>query len=161
MTPVHTVVSGGQVGADIAGLRAAKALGLATGGWGTKGFRIKGGRNPELGSVYGLREHQSEQYPPRTQANVRDSDGTMRLAFDFSSRGELCTIKAVRDYGRPCFDVLIKHNEFMGYYITKDPEDAAGWLRRNNIQRLNIAGNANPDIEPCVEEFLTRVLRGA
>jgi len=157
MTPVTIVMSGGQIGADIAGLRAAKALGLATGGWATKGFKIRGGRNPELASIYGLREHQSEQYPPRTQANVRDSDGTIRLAHDFSSRGELCTIKAVRDYGRPCFDVLIKKNDD-GYYIDKDPEDAAGWLRRNNIQRLNIAGNADRNIEDCVEEFLKQVL---
>jgi len=154
-------MSGGQIGADIAGLRAARALGLATGGWATKGFRIKGGRNPELGSIYGLREHQSEQYPPRTQANVRDSDGTIRLAFDFSSRGELCTIKAVRDYGRPCFDVLIKQNDDGHFYIDRDPEDAAGWLRHHNIHRLNIAGNANRDIEQCVEEFLTAALRGA
>jgi len=36
---------------------------------------------------------------------VRESDGTIRLAFDFTSRGEKCTLTAIKDYGKPYIDV--------------------------------------------------------
>ena len=60
------VISGGQTGADQAGLIAAEKAGITTGGWMPKGFRTLDGPNPGLAARFGLREHPSEEYPPRT-----------------------------------------------------------------------------------------------
>ena len=52
---LRKVVSGGQTGADQAGLRAARAAGIETGGWAPKGWETEEGPAPWL-SDYGLKE---------------------------------------------------------------------------------------------------------
>jgi hypothetical protein len=55
--------------------------------------------------VYGMKEH-SGGYAARTEANVKDSDGTIRLAKNFKSAGEKCTLRAIKKwFRRPHFDV--------------------------------------------------------
>ena len=51
---VRKCISGGQTGADFAGLEAARICGILTVGTAPKGFRTLDGSNPDLGSVYGL-----------------------------------------------------------------------------------------------------------
>lgn len=154
---VTKVISGGQVGADIAALRAAQQLGIATGGYAPKGWRTKDGSNPAL-ALLGLKEHTSPLYPPRTKTNVRTSDATVRLAHNFSSPGEKCTLRAIREFQRPYFDVRILYEA--GVWIIKlDPAHVREFLTKHNVHTLNVAGNADPTIERLVERFLTRVLR--
>ena len=62
------IISGGQTGADTGGLIAAQKAGIRTGGCAPKGFITEDGSNPELGSVYGLYESNSDQYP--TAGNI-------------------------------------------------------------------------------------------
>ena len=78
---MERVISGGQTGADQAGLAAAKACGIPTGGWMPKGFLTTAGPAPELAAEFGLKEHSGE-YAERTGANVRDADATIRFAVD-------------------------------------------------------------------------------
>jgi hypothetical protein len=47
------VVSGGQTGADQAGWRAARASGIATGGWMPAGFLTEAGPRPEFAEMFG------------------------------------------------------------------------------------------------------------
>jgi len=75
------VISGGQTGADFAGLMAAKNCGIPTGGTAPKGYRIcnpdgSDGENPDL-KQFGLIEHESLEYKPRAIKNVQDSDETI------------------------------------------------------------------------------------
>src|SRR6266404_7775537 len=102
---IEKVISGGQIGADIAGLKAAHLLGIPTGGTAPKGFKTQLGFNPELGWNYGLVEHDSPLYPPRTEQNVINSDGTIRLAQNFSSPGERCTLKFLTKHNKPHLDI--------------------------------------------------------
>ena len=104
------VISGAQTGADIAGLEVAKKFGLETGGLMPFGYKTQDGPKTEYREMYGVEMHQSSSYVPRTRANVRDSDGTIRLAFDFESRGEVCTKKAIDDYKKH-FMVLLNWTE--------------------------------------------------
>jgi Circularly permutated YpsA SLOG family len=128
------VISGGQTGVDQAALFAAKAAGLETGGWAPGGWRTAAGVDFRLRDEWGLREHASELYPPRTAANVRDSDATLRLAVDFSMPGERCTRKAIQRFGRPYLDVpLIESFEWSKL--------ALNWLVENKVRTLNVAGN--------------------
>jgi len=149
---VTKVISGGQCGADIAGLRAAKRLGLQTGGWMPKGFRTLNGLRPEYAEQYGLVETESEQYPPRTKRNVQQSDGTIRFAENFNTAGERCTLKYIREFNKPNMDVWINNEIVRQWQVIK-------WLHDNDIHILNVAGNARFEIEGFVENYLLEVLR--
>lgn len=70
------VVSGGQCGADQAGISAAKFLNYETGGRCPKGFLTELGAEPWL-AEFGLKETSSPGYRSRTYANMVDSDGTL------------------------------------------------------------------------------------
>lgn len=107
---ISVVISGGQTGVDVAALRAAQALGLPTGGTMPRGWRTLDGPRPEYRGLYRMTEHASSSYVPRTYANVSDSDITIRIARNFSSTGERCTISALRRYSRPSIDMWLTAN---------------------------------------------------
>jgi hypothetical protein len=150
---VIKVISGGQSGADVGGLRAAKSLGIRTGGWMPKGFLTLEGPKPEYAQEFGLIEHGSVKYPPRTRANVRDADATLRFARNFTSPGERCTLKAIKDYKKPYLDVAIDN--------PPSAEEVREWLLGHSVKVLNVAGNSEktaPGIEQFVTDFLVKVL---
>jgi len=147
------VISGGQIGADIAGIRAAKVFGLETGGWMPKRFMAKDGFHPEYAEEYGILEHLSAAYPPRTRLNVQHSDGTLRFAYNFNSAGERCTMYAINQYSKPYMDIDLKVKRSMQPLA----EEVADWIIVNEIATLNVAGNADKQIEKWIERFLTRV----
>lgn len=95
--PIEKVISGGQTGADQAAWRAAKRFGLATGGWMPKGFLTEDGPRPGYAELYGAREHEFAWYPPRTRANVRDSDAT--VVFDRMTKNSPGTTLALNAAG--------------------------------------------------------------
>ena len=149
------IISGGQTGADQGGLRAARRCGLATGGWLPRGCLTLNGPDPGLAAEFGLRETTSAQYQSRTRANVREADGTLRFARHFGSRGERCTRKALRQYGKPYLDIDIDR--------PLPVEDVRHWLRQHHIRVLNVAGNSEqraPGITAFVVAYLTPVLAG-
>lgn len=151
---VRRVISGGQTGADQGGLAAAKECKIETGGWAPKGFRTLKGYNLKLGELFGLKEHKSSAYPPRTYANVRDSDGTIRFAKSFDSPGELCTLKALKQYGKQYFDVDVNKPPLV--------EDVVDWIYKNQVRTLNIAGNSTktaPGIGRFVKAYLIKVFK--
>ena len=148
------VISGGQTGADIAGLKAAKLRGLETGGTMTKGWKTLKGPKPEYEEMYGMEESDTFDYPTRTRDNVESSHGTVRFATDFWSPGEICTKKAIDFYGRPYYDVLADENAW-----DLLPE-VVGWIKRNKIEILNVAGNTEqsaPGMEKFVFHFMLAV----
>lgn len=146
------VISGGQTGADQAGLRAAKIFGLETGGWLPKGCRTLDGPRFDLLTDFNMVEHISSSYAPRTEANVRDSDATIRFATTFSSAGEICTKKAINWYKKPSKSIN-----------TNNPIDVAEialWIKENNFETLNVAGNSeetSPGIGDFVFDYLLEV----
>jgi len=149
------IISGGQTGADEAGLRAAIHIGFETGGTAPKNYKTLIGSNYSLKSVYGLKESISSDYPPRTEDNVNDSDGTLRLAYNFNSRGEKCTLKAIKKFNKPYYDIDLND--------PIDPTITAKWIIGHGIKVLNIAGNANRGgdfviYDKCLE-YLIKVFR--
>lgn len=152
------VISGAQVGADIAGLRAARACGIETGGYMPKHGMIKGGFLPRKEiELYGLQCLGSPTYPPRTRANVRHSHGTIRLASTFNSRGEIVTKQALDEYGKPHLDIPITRWPGGEWKIQYSYRSAANWLYEARIETVNIAGNANPDFEGIIQIYLEHV----
>jgi Circularly permutated YpsA SLOG family len=62
---LERVVSGGQTGADQAGWRAARASGIAIGGWMPADFLIEDGSRPEFAEMFGGVELPGGGYPER------------------------------------------------------------------------------------------------
>ncbi len=143
------IVSGGQTGADRAGLDFAIAQRLPHGGW------CPAGRVAEDGPIdwrYRLKETPSPAYAQRTEWNVRDSDGT--VIFSVGPEvfgGSRLTIEFAQQHRKPW--ILISQ--------ARDGADAAQKLRdfliRHKIAVLNVAG-PRASSEPAVAEFVVSVL---
>jgi hypothetical protein len=151
---LERVISGGQTGADRAALVAARAAGIATGGWMPAGFLAHDGNHPEFAELYGMRETPGAQYPHRTSLNVKEADATLRFATVWDSPGEVLTLSLCREHARPNFDVTPGEGE--------TPEDVCAWLAAAGVRVLNVAGNSertSPGIQEFVKEFLGDVFR--
>ena len=140
------VISGGQTGADQAGLIVARRFGIPTGGWMPRGWKTATGANPQLAEEFGLREHTGD-YADRTAANVRDSDGTIRFAGSFRTFGERCTLKWINHYGRPYIDIDIRSH--------RPVIEVVEWMRENNVRVLNVAGNIEPKSRTAISHGIT------
>ena len=133
---LELVMSGGQTGADQAGVRIAKQFGIPTGGWMPLNWETEDGPRPDFQQLYGMKCLLHGGYKERTETNVRLSDGTIRFAADFNSIGEKCTLNAINDNNKPYIDVDINN--------AVSTEIVADWIRKNKIKKLNIAGNKQP-----------------
>ena len=120
------IISGGQTGADQAGLSAAKEMGIPTGGTASKGWRTEDGPAPWLAD-YGLVENDRADYWTRTVLNVVDSDGTV-IFGDIESTGSRLTL-------RQCS----LHNRHV--IVNPDAQWLWGWVELHDIKVLNVAGN--------------------
>lgn len=134
---LEKVISGGQTGVDQVAIIVASEYGLKTGGIMPEGWRTENGPNPDFGQKYGLREGTSPEYPIRTEANVRNSDGTIRIALKLNSKGMRSTMTAIVKHRRPYFDVDLKTYEKDAEFMEK----VLAWMTANNIRTLNMAGN--------------------
>lgn len=151
------IISGGQIGADIAALQFAKGAGIETGGWMPKDFLTLDGPHPEYAELYGMVETHDGGYPARTRMNVANSDVTIRFATNFMSYGERATAREIRKLMRPSLDILIDPSEISKPY--PDVDYVAHWLDIYEPKIINIAGNAKKDIEVTVRLFLDQLWR--
>lgn len=157
------IISGGQTGADRAGLDFAIAMGIDRGGWCPKGGRCEGGKlSPADIERYRLRETETWGYEERTKLNVRDSDAT--LIFNRGpqlSPGCALTLRACRELARP-FKVVRLPVEWFGPGAPESGVNAladqvAGFLASSQPATLNIAGNRDgttPGIGTIVRAIL-------
>jgi len=149
---IKKVISGGQTGADMGGLKAAKAFMLQTGGTAPKNFRTENGANLGLGPIYGLVESNSNDYKSRTEKNILDSDGTVIFMYEVSPGSKL-TRAMCEKHKKPLY-MIQQESELKADAI----QDFQKWIHNNKIQILNVAGNresVSPGIERSVMIFLT------
>lgn len=145
---IKRIISGGQTGVDRAALDVAIALKILHGGWCPLGRKAEDGR---ISAEYHLQETPSADYAQRTAWNVRDADGTLILLLGQPEGGTLQTIEIAEKLQKPCLIVDL--------LIGKKPDDIVDWLRKNNIQVLNIAGpraSKHADIYHLAYDFLYR-----
>src|SRR6202048_4111123 len=76
---LRKIISGGQTGADRAGLDFAIETGLEHGGYVPKGRKAEDGR---IADRYILVELRTSSYPARTRKNIEESDGTVILSLE-------------------------------------------------------------------------------
>jgi hypothetical protein len=165
--PFHItkIISGGQTGADQAGLAAGKELGLETGGWMPKGFRTDDGARLDFKQLYSMLEHEKFTYPPRTELNVQISGATF-LFGNLISPGTKLTQRFCLKHGKRHFFVPWKPGQSMPTTEAEwssATEPFRDWLNRySDFDTLNVAGNrerTNPGIFLACKEFLVRSLK--
>lgn len=153
---LRKIVSGGQTGADQAGLRAAKALGFETGGWMPYRFKTEAGLRPEFAELYGMQQTgRDPRYATRTRRNVRDSDATVWFGGP-DSKGYGTTRDAVKDFGKPAMPVIDISGE-----IEAAAAALATYLQQADCRVLNVAGHREstcPGIGDFAEAVLLRAL---
>ena len=150
------MISGGQTGADQGGLRAAKAAGVKTGGYAPKGWTTEEGPAPWLAD-FGLKEHESADYPPRTIANVKGAHATLWYGNPKSIGGRL-TFQTLRRWELDGFVIVLNETA---------PEEVAAWMLEviefssDGEIVFNVAGNReskSPGIGALVEKHFGAVL---
>lgn len=109
------VFSGGQTGADLAGLWVAKILELPTGGTAPLGYMTTAGDKPALKELFGL-DHFGG-YRSRTIKNVRDTDMTLIFSRNMGSPGTVLTKNSCLKYNKPCF--MIPDNRHPGETLSQ------------------------------------------
>jgi len=135
---LHLVISGGQTGADQAGLAAAYDVGISTGGYAPFGFRTLAGDNPKLlHDLYGLEQTEARNYQVRTEMNVMRADGTIRLASNFESPGEILTLRCIKKHKKPWLDIPLLKKDASYQGVIEE------WLIENQVSTLNVAGNGD------------------
>ena len=79
MLMIRKIISGGQTGADRAGLDFAIEAGLEHGGYVPKGRKAEDGR---IDDRYNLVELTTSSYPARTRRNIKKRDGTLIFSLE-------------------------------------------------------------------------------
>jgi hypothetical protein len=150
---IKKIVSGGQTGADRAGLDVAIRWGFPHGGWCPKDRKAEDGA---IGGQYLLTETPSSNYLQRTEWNVRDSDATV-----------IFTIAPMLTGGsKRTAEFAEKHRKAWIHLAQRSSshENPALMLQRfveeNGVQVLNVAGTRGSK-EPDVWQFAYETLETA
>ncbi len=127
------IISGGQTGADRAGLDVARELNLDYGGYLPKGRKTEDGA---LKQKYDrMTELLTVNYPVRTEKNIQSSDATLIFTMGTIGKGTTLTMRLAQKHEKPFAHIdLNKHTD----------KDAILLVRKFMIevkpQILNIAG---------------------
>lgn len=155
MSGPRKIISGGQTGADRAGLDFALARGIEHGGWCPRGRRAA--NSEPIPERYSLRETPSDGYKERTLWNVRDADATVvfNLAPGKSlSSGSALTVQACLAQHKP---YLVVRSEYGPDAAARAALQLARFLVEHHPDTLNVAGNREQSI-PGIGAFVRTVL---
>ena len=126
---LEKIISGGQTGADAAGLDWAIRNQIVHGGWCPKGRKSESGR---IDQKYLLTETSTANYLQRTEMNVAESDATITFTLaDKLTGGSLKTQEFAHKHGKPVIHFRPRVH----------PKFIRSFLISNNVRCLNIAGS--------------------
>ena len=152
---IEKIISGGQTGADIAGIDAAIFCKFPYGGWLPKGRKAENGTVPATYTKF--QEMTRGGYPMRTEQNVKDSDGTVIFTYGSLSGGSSLTKGCAAKNRKPWLHIDLD--------TVKNPAAKLNdWVIEWDIKILNVTGkNASkaPAIYDQVKDIITQVLQGA
>jgi hypothetical protein len=148
-SPSIKIISGGQTGADRAGLDVAIARGIPHGGWCPKGRKSEDGPLP---SHYLLTETPSASYLVRTERNAAESDATVIFTLGALSGGSKRTADFAKKHGRPFLHIVL-----VGGHDTQAAERLTAFVRLHRVGRLNVAGSRESK-EPGIHARAFKVL---
>lgn len=148
------IVSGGQTGADRAGLDFAIEHGVTHAGYCPRGRLAEDGQIP---ARYNLEETEHDDYPTRTRKNVELADATVIFQRGPNVRprsGSALTAGHARKVGRPCLVLGAFPN------VQADAAALRAFLELNRPKILNVAGSresSTPGIGAHVRAVLAAI----
>jgi hypothetical protein len=150
---VDRIMTGGQTGADRAGLDWAIEHGIPSGGYCPQGRLAEDG---VIAARYPLTETESAAPEHRTERNVIESEGTVLFASTAElSGGSLHTADCAQKHGRPFLHILAGAPAALAAQALRD------FVEEHDIRVLNVAGSRQskePDLGAFVREILSRAL---
>lgn len=176
---LERIISGGQTGADVAALRAARAFNdkhkseiIKTGGMCPARFMTVAGPNPDL-AKFGLTPLKddgspiTEQYKSRSMMNILNSDATLAFRFK-SSAGTDCSISyattknwamlkktGIRNGETPITSFKpILVITYLGSSTWGLIPKIRAFLIRHKVHTLNVCGNRDVKNESEIQDFL-------
>lgn len=159
MSLPQKIVSGGQTGADRAGLDFAIENGIEHGGWCPQGRRSEDGAIP---AHYNLQETADWGYKDRTKLNVRDSDCTVIFnRGTHLSAGSALTLRCCERMDKPSLILHLpeaKDRSLAGQHV--QGTQLAEFLAYYRPGVLNVAGNREVS-SPGISEWVRGVLASA
>jgi len=151
---IQKIISGGQTGADIAGIDAAIGCNVPYGGWLPKGRKTVNGPLSERYTDFQVMTWGG--YPQRTEQNVIESDGTVIFTYGKLAGGLFLTKRFAVNHNRPWLHIDL---DAMREPVTK----IIDWIIEWDIKILNIAGKSGskaPEIHDQVKGIIRQVLEG-
>lgn len=146
---IRKIISGGQTGADQAGLDAALRLGVPHGGWIPRGRVTENGRLPDK---YKLKEMATSSYPERTEKNVTESDGTVIFSHGKLTGGSKLTWDLTVKRVKPCIHIDLKQTiEVQAAILLNE------WIVGEKIEVLNVAG-ARVSKDPAIYDKVFHII---
>ena len=127
------IISGGQTGADVAGLDVAIKYGIPHGGAIPKSRLTEDG---VLSPKYNLQEMTTTSYPKRTEKNVVDSDGTVIFSHGKLTGGSLLTQKKAIQHVKP-----VIHLDMDKVTVEEAANLLKYFIQEHGIEILNVAGS--------------------
>jgi hypothetical protein len=151
------IISGGQTGAEIAGIDAAIENGLPYGGWLPEGRRTENG---PLDSKYtNMMELEDADYPDKTEQNVKDADGTAIFSHGKLTGDASLAHGFARIHNKP-----VLHLDMNELSETEAIESSIEWIYRNKIEILNVTGSPESkdeyiydDVHSTIKSIITTI----
>lgn len=150
--PIKKIISGGQTGADQAGLDVAIKHDIPHGGAVPKGRLTEAGALPDK---YRLEEMPTGSYPKRTEKNVVDSDGTVILTRGRLTGGSLLTREKALEHNKP-----VIHLDMGELSVAAAVGLLKNFVEEHGIEKLNVAGNRASE-DGFIYEKTFQVIDGA
>ena len=149
---LRKIISGGQTGADRAGLDFAIEAGLEYGGYVPRGRKAEDGR---IDDRYSLIELSTSSYSARTRRNIEESDGTVIFSLErLLSGGAKLTRTHANKLGKPVLHIYDTRKEriFHPDSFCLEIQALTDFLCSKKIEILNVAGPRESK-EPGVYEW--------
>lgn len=120
------------------------------GGWIRKGRRTEAGPLPDK---YQLQEMPTDDYPPRTEKNVLDSDGTLIISHGELTGGSENTRKLAKKHGNPWI-----HVDASKISVDAAVQLVRAWISGRQIKVLNVAGT-KASKDPRIYSTTNKILK--
>ncbi len=149
---VIKILSSGQAGVERAALDVAIATEIDCGGWCAKGRMAEDG---PLDAKYPVVETNTMSATKSSEANIRDSDGTLLLVWGKMAGPTLKTAAIAARLNKSLFIANMSENPSVG--------EIEAWATKSKIKVLNVAGQKAsevPDAYNKAFKFLKVVLVG-
>jgi Circularly permutated YpsA SLOG family len=155
---LRKIISGGQTGADRAGLDFAIETILEHGGYVARGRKAEDGR---IDDRYNLIELSTSSYPARTRRNIEKSDGTVIFSLErVLGGGTKLTLELANKLGKPVLHIYDTRKERISNpeSLCIEIQALTDFVSSNKIEILNVAGPRESK-EPGVYDWTLTMLR--